>query len=87
MKEKVLRVLENQTDGFIVPNQTDFYDVDIREFFCAISELIEAGILRKRNCDGLAYEMVPSLEAKLKAAEICKMPPIGKELGAVKDVR
>ena len=70
MKEKILRVLDEQIDGFICPNQTDFNDIDIHKLFRAIDSLIEDGILRRRNCAGLAYEMVPSLEAKLKVAEI-----------------
>lgn len=72
LNKKILNVLDSQIDGFICPNQTDFRDVDVHEFFRAIDSLIEDGILRKRNCDGLAYEMVPTLEARLKAAEICK---------------
>ena len=79
MKAKILKVLESQMDGFICPNQTDFRDVDVREFFGAIGSLIDEGILQKRNCEGLAFEIVPTLEAKLKAAEICKASPIGKE--------
>lgn len=56
MKEKILRVLDKQIDGFICPNQADFKDDEIHEFFWAIDSLIEDGILRRRNCDGLAYE-------------------------------
>lgn len=56
MKEKILRVLDKQTDGFIYPNQMDFKDDEIHELFWAIDSLIEDGILRRRNCDTLAYE-------------------------------
>ena len=56
MEEYILKVLDEQPDGFIVPNQTEFYNNNIHEFFEAIQKLIDKGILRKRNCDGLAYE-------------------------------
>ena len=56
MKEKILKVLDKQTDGFICPNQVDFKDDEIHEFFWAIDSLIEDGILRRRACDGVAYE-------------------------------
>ena len=56
MEEYILKVLNEQPDGFIVPNQTEFYNNNIHEFFEAIQRLIDKGILRKRNCDGLAYE-------------------------------
>ena len=72
MKQKILEVLAAQADGFIIPNQSDFANDDMHELFYAIDSLIEAGILRRRNCEGLAYEMVPSLEAQVKAAELYK---------------
>jgi hypothetical protein len=56
MKNLILKVLKEQKDGFITPNQTDFNHLNTKEFFTAIYELIQEGILRKRNCEGLAYE-------------------------------
>ena len=56
MEEKILNVLNEQTDGFICPNQAEFNDCDTHEFFQAIHRLIDEGILRERNCSGLAYE-------------------------------
>lgn len=56
MEEYILKVLDEQPDGFIVPNQMEFYNNNIHEFFQAIQRLIDKGVLRKRNCDGLAYE-------------------------------
>lgn len=56
MKEKILKVLNEQQDGFITPNQSDFNQDNVQEFFTAIHELIENGILRKRDCEGLAFE-------------------------------
>ncbi len=56
MKEKILKVLDGQLDGFICPNQVDFKDDEIHELFWAIDSLVEDGVLRRRNCAGLAYE-------------------------------
>ena len=56
MKEKILKILDKQADGFICPNQEDFKDDEIHELFWAIDSLIEDGVLRRRNCDELAYE-------------------------------
>ena len=56
MEEKILKVLDEQPDGFICPNQADFENDDIDEFFKVIHSLIEKGVIRKRNCKGLAYE-------------------------------
>lgn len=58
LKDKILTVLNSQADNFIVPNQSEFYDDN--NFFKAIDELIKDGVLRKRNCEGLAYEYEPS---------------------------
>ena len=56
MEEKIMKVLDKQIDGFICPNQTEFKDDDTHDLFQAIYSLIEKGVLRKRNCDGLAFE-------------------------------
>lgn len=56
MEELILKVLDEQRDGFICPNQTEFRDCDTHELFQAIYSLINKGVLRKRNCAGLAYE-------------------------------
>lgn len=56
MEEKILKVLDEQIDGFITPNQSEFYDCDTHELFQAIYSLIDKGVLRKRDCEGLAYE-------------------------------
>lgn len=56
MKEKILRVLDEQIDGFITPNQADFQDDDMHKFFQAVRELIDNGTLRRRCCSGTAYE-------------------------------
>lgn len=59
LKEKILSVLDSQADNFIIPNQSEFYG-DANNFFKAVDELIKDGVLRKRNCEGLAYEYEPS---------------------------
>jgi hypothetical protein len=56
LEKKVLEVLNNQLDGFICPNQSEFYNEDTHELFNALYSLVNKGILRKRNCEGLAYE-------------------------------
>lgn len=58
LKEKILSVLDSQADNFIIPNQSEF--CGDANFFKAVDELIKDGILRKRNCEGLAYEYEPS---------------------------
>lgn len=56
MEEMILKVLDKQIDGFICPNQSEFYDYDAHEIFQAIYNLINKGVLRKRKCEGLAFE-------------------------------
>ena len=56
MEEKILQILDDQLDGFICPNQSEFSGYNTRELFQAIYALIEKGILQKRNCEGLAFE-------------------------------
>lgn len=56
MESKILEVLNEQLDGFICPNQSEFYNEDTNELFNALYSLVNNGILRKRNCEGLAYE-------------------------------
>lgn len=59
LKDKILTVLNSQADNFIIPNQSEFYG-DANNFFKAVDELIKDGVLRKRDCEGLAYEYEPS---------------------------
>lgn len=56
LKKKILEILDDQSDGFIIPNQSEFDGWDVHEKYAAIYSLIEDGILKKRNCSGLAYE-------------------------------
>lgn len=56
IEEIIFRELNNQTDGFICPNQSAFSEIDTHELFDTIQSLIDRGVLRRRNCDGLAYE-------------------------------
>ena len=56
MEEKILRVLDNQLDGFICPNQSEFSGCDTHELFQGIYSLIDRGVLQRRNCEGLAFE-------------------------------
>lgn len=56
MENLILKVLDEQIDGFITADQTAFRGCDIHEWFKAVNRLIDKGILRKRDCAGLAYE-------------------------------
>lgn len=55
IERNILRELEEQGD-FITPNQSAFDKYSPAELFQAISNLINKGILRKRDCEGTAYE-------------------------------
>ena len=55
IERDILRELEEQGD-FITPNQSAFDKYSPAELFQAISNLINKGILRKRDCEGTAYE-------------------------------
>ena len=48
MEKYILKVLDEQKDGFITPNQDAFSGCDTHELFQAIYSLIDKGILRKR---------------------------------------
>lgn len=56
MEKMILQALDKQIDGFICPNQSEFYNCNINSVFKAIYSLAGKGILRRRNCEGLAYE-------------------------------
>lgn len=54
----ILDVLDQQDDGFIVPNQSAFNNIEPHELSDAIYSLIDMGILQRRDCEGLAFEYV-----------------------------
>lgn len=54
----VLKTLDEQDDGFIVPGQGEFRDIDVHTLFESIRRLMKKGILRRRECIGIAYEYV-----------------------------
>ncbi len=58
MEEYILSVLDNELDNFIVPNQWQFDSsrCDQKAFFAAIDCLIKEGTLKRRNCQGTAFE-------------------------------
>lgn len=60
MQEYILSVLDDEPDEFIVPNQWQFDNsrCDQKLFFEAIDCLIKYGYLKRRNCQGIAYERV-----------------------------
>ena len=58
MMEYILSVLDHEPDEFIVPNQWQFDNsrCDQKLFFEAIDCLIKYGYLKRRDCQGTAYE-------------------------------
>lgn len=52
----VLKTLNEQDDGFIIPGQGEFQDIEVHTLFESIRRLIKKGILRRRECIGIAYE-------------------------------
>lgn len=58
MQEYILSILDKELDDFIVPNQWQFDNsrCDQKAFFTAINSLINQGILKRRDCQGVAYE-------------------------------
>ena len=55
IERDILRELDAQGD-FIVPNQTAFDKYAPSALMGAIYNLIEKGVLKKRDCEGTAYE-------------------------------
>jgi hypothetical protein len=54
MEDKIMQIIKE--DEFFCPNETGFYDKP-QETFNAIKKLVDKGLIRKRNCLGLAYEL------------------------------
>ena len=46
---------ENE-DTFILANESGLIEIDAYTLFTAIYHLVELGILKKRDCDAVAYE-------------------------------
>lgn len=53
---QMLQMEEENGDAFIIPNASCFLNLDAHNLFHAIYHLIESGILKRRDCDGTAYE-------------------------------
>lgn len=43
-------------ETFIITNEAGLIELDAHELFHAINHLVELGILKRRNCDAVAYE-------------------------------
>lgn len=59
MEILVMNCLKENTDngiGFITPNEDTLYKQNPKELFKAIEHLTELRIIKKKNCDGVAYE-------------------------------
>lgn len=46
----------SSVETFILTNESGLIEVDAHELFSAINNLVEIGILRRRECDAVAYE-------------------------------
>lgn len=56
MERLVMEHLRKYDDGFIAVNESGLYEQDIKELFTAIYSLEEKRIIRKRDCEAIAYE-------------------------------
>lgn len=56
LDEYIIKVLKEQDDGFIIPGQSEFQDIEVHTLFEGIRRLMKKGILRRRECIGIAYE-------------------------------
>lgn len=43
-------------ETFIITNEAGLIELDAHELFHAINHLVELGILKRRDCDAVAYE-------------------------------
>ena len=48
--------LRKSDNGFIAVNESGLYEQDTNELFTAIRHLEELHIIRKRDCEAVAYE-------------------------------
>ena len=56
MERLILKHLRQSDDGYIAVNETGLYEQNTHELFAAIKHLEELNIVRKRNCEAIAYE-------------------------------
>ena len=57
-EEKVLRLIDQDEQHFTSPEFCGLWgdEYDFKKILCACHSLVKKGILKKRNCDGLAFE-------------------------------
>ena len=63
-EQLVLKLIENEEDRFFAPEFTGLYDekkVNRQEITKACYSLVEKGILKRRNCIGLAFEFAKEI--------------------------
>lgn len=56
LDEYIIKVLKEQDDGFIIPGQSTFWEIEEQVLFCGLRRLVETGKIRRRDCTGIAYE-------------------------------
>ena len=59
-EEKVLKLIDEDSDHFTSPEFVGLWgdDYDFKKILRACYSLVEKGVLRKRDCDGIAFERV-----------------------------
>lgn len=59
-EEKILQLIDEDEQHFTSPDFSGLWgdDYDYKKILTACCSLVEKGILKKRNCDGLAFERV-----------------------------
>ena len=56
MERLIMKHLRQSNDGYIAVNETGLYEQNTHELFTAIRHLEKLHIIRKRNCEAIAYE-------------------------------
>jgi len=51
-------ILKHMENDFFIPNQYEPNNISFRDRMIAIQELINLGLVQKRNCEGVAYEKI-----------------------------
>ena len=57
-EKKILTLIDEDENGFTSPEFIGLWgdDYDFRKILTACYSLVEKGILKKRNCNGIAFE-------------------------------
>jgi len=56
IRKEILNMLDNEEQGFISPEWSEFNKFNLHDLHKELFNLVDEGILRKRNCLGLAFK-------------------------------